>query len=51
MTESAEYGMFHPREYYPKWTVEPPTDDLKQVLQHCTGWQRVLRPAEHKAVA
>lgn len=51
MTEVAESSMFLPSEYYPTWTVEPPTDDLKQVLQHCTGWQRVPRPADQKAVA
>ncbi|XP_041025614.1 probable pectate lyase 4 [Juglans microcarpa x Juglans regia] len=48
MTKSADHCMFHPSEYYPTWTVEPPTADLKHVLQHCTGWQNVPRPADQK---
>lgn len=48
MTMSADRNMFHPSEYYPTWTVEPPTRDLKHVLQHCTGWQSVPRPADQK---
>lgn len=51
MTEGDEHPMFHPSEYYPTWTVQPSTDELKQVLQHCTGWQCVPRPADQKAVA
>ncbi|KAB1223993.1 putative pectate lyase 4 [Morella rubra] len=51
MTEGYEHPMFHPSEYYPTWTVQPSTDELKQVLQHCTGWQCVPRPADQKAVA
>ncbi|XP_022767470.1 probable pectate lyase 4 isoform X2 [Durio zibethinus] len=39
-------NVFHPSEYYPTWTVEAPTDALKHVIQHCTGWQSVPRPAE-----
>ena len=39
-------NIFHPSEYYPTWTVEPPTDNLKQALKHCTGWQSIARPAE-----
>ncbi|KAL7615207.1 putative pectate lyase 21 [Lactuca sativa] len=38
--------MFHPSEFYPKWTMEPATDALKQTLQVCTGWQSVAKPAE-----
>lgn len=51
MTKDTAHKMFHPSEHYPIWTVEPPTDDLKQVLQHCTGWQSVPRPGDQKAVA
>lgn len=47
MTDKAEQCMFHPSEYYPTWTVEPPTDSLKQVLRHCTGWQSVPLPVDH----
>ncbi|KAM6568088.1 hypothetical protein CsatB_016073 [Cannabis sativa] len=45
-TESGGNGMFHPSEYYPKWTVAPPTDALKHHVQHCTGWHSVARPAD-----
>ncbi|KAF5475934.1 hypothetical protein F2P56_007688 [Juglans regia] len=48
MIESSDHNMFHPSEYYPTWTVEPPTGDLKLVLQHCTGWQSVLLPVDQK---
>ncbi|XVF76570.1 hypothetical protein PTKIN_Ptkin13bG0276300 [Pterospermum kingtungense] len=46
MTNNAISNLFHPSEYYPTWTVEAPTDALKHVIQHCTGWQSVPRPAE-----
>lgn len=51
MTDQAEHCVFHPSEYYPTWTVEPPTDSLKQVLQHCTGWQSVPLPVDHGVAA
>ncbi|KAL9673747.1 hypothetical protein QQ045_030008 [Rhodiola kirilowii] len=40
--------VFHPSEYYPTWTVEPPTDALKHILHHSTGWQSVPRPLDQK---
>ncbi|XP_021624264.1 probable pectate lyase 4 [Manihot esculenta] len=43
-----ESCVFHPSEYYPTWTVEPPTEILKQVLQHFSGWQCVPRPPDTK---
>ncbi|XP_017977778.1 PREDICTED: probable pectate lyase 4 [Theobroma cacao] len=46
LTENARSNLFHPSEYYPTWTVEAPTDTLKHVIQHCTGWQCVPRPTE-----
>lgn len=46
MTENGRCNMFHPSEYYPSWTVEAPTEDLKHILHHCTGWQSVARPAD-----
>ncbi|OWM82349.1 hypothetical protein CDL15_Pgr001923 [Punica granatum] len=46
MSEPDERCVFHPSEFYPAWTVEPPTDSLKQVLQHCTGWQCLPLPAD-----
>ncbi|KAI4349251.1 hypothetical protein L6164_009864 [Bauhinia variegata] len=48
MTESVGCGTFHPSQYYQTWTVEPPTHELKQILQHYTGWQSVARPADHQ---
>ncbi|XP_058761969.1 probable pectate lyase 4 [Vicia villosa] len=51
MTGNVVVKVFHPSEHYRTWTVEPPTDDLKQVLQHCTGWQSVVRPADQTVCA
>ncbi|KAJ7972497.1 Pectate lyase [Quillaja saponaria] len=51
MTEDIKCNEFHPSEYYPTWTVAPPTDDLKHVLRHHTGSQRVPRPADAPVVA
>ncbi|XP_057427220.1 probable pectate lyase 4 [Lotus japonicus] len=51
LTQNVECNMFHPSEYYPTWTVEPPKDDLKQVLHHYTGWQSVARPADQTVCA
>ncbi|KAK7393621.1 hypothetical protein VNO78_22179 [Psophocarpus tetragonolobus] len=48
MTENVGCSIFHPSEHYPYWTVETPTDDLKQILQHCTGWQSVARPTDQR---
>uniref|UniRef100_A0A7N0TTN9 Pectate lyase n=1 Tax=Kalanchoe fedtschenkoi TaxID=63787 RepID=A0A7N0TTN9_KALFE len=42
--------VFHPSEFYQSWTVEPPTDALKHILRHCTGWQPVPRPLDEKQV-
>ncbi|XAR68998.1 Pectate lyase [Bertholletia excelsa] len=38
--------VFDPRECYSTWTVEAPTEALKQFLQCCTGWQCVPRPKD-----
>ena len=51
MTESLGCSTFHASEYYPSWTVVPPTDELKQSLHHCTGWQNVARPADQTPAA
>lgn len=37
-------NVFNPSEFYQTWTVERPTDDLKNYLQHCTGWRCIPRP-------
>ncbi|KAG8376462.1 hypothetical protein BUALT_Bualt09G0066000 [Buddleja alternifolia] len=42
----SETCVFHPSEYYNTWTVEAPTDDLKHLLHHCTGWQGIPRPSD-----
>ncbi|KAH0928519.1 hypothetical protein HID58_014246 [Brassica napus] len=39
--------VFHPSEHYPTWTVEPPSDTLKQIIQICTGWQSLSSPSDH----
>ncbi|KAG6489127.1 probable pectate lyase 4 [Zingiber officinale] len=39
-------SVFHPLEHYPSWTVEPASLALKEVLQVCTGWQAITRPAD-----
>lgn len=36
-----EDSVFHPSEFYNAWTVEPPAESHKHVLQLCTGWQNV----------
>lgn len=41
-----EETVFHPSEFYSEWTLEPPTESLKHILQHCTGWQNVPRMPE-----
>ncbi|KAG4181177.1 hypothetical protein ERO13_A10G210200v2 [Gossypium hirsutum] len=46
-TGSGDGSVFHPSEYYKTWTMEAPSDSLKQVLQVCTGWQPVPRPLDH----
>lgn len=38
--------IFHPNEYYPSWTMSAANDKLKQVLQHCSGWQDVHLPVD-----
>lgn len=47
MGESVGAPTFHPTQHYTTWTVAPPTEDLKQLLQHCTGWQSVPLPPDH----
>lgn len=49
LTMPKEDCVFHPSEFYHSWTVEPPSDELKHILQHSTGWQSISRPADHTA--
>ncbi|KAJ4971029.1 hypothetical protein NE237_004128 [Protea cynaroides] len=44
-------SMFHPSEYYLTWTMEAPSDALKEILQLCTGWQSIPRPPEQAVLA
>ncbi|KAL9422027.1 hypothetical protein AB3S75_034323 [Citrus x aurantiifolia] len=46
LTGVGEECVFHPSEYYPTWTMEAPSDSLKQILQICAGWQSIPRPAD-----
>jgi len=43
--------VFHPSKFYPTWTMEAPSDSLKNVLQICTGWQSICRPAEQTVIS
>lgn len=43
--------VFHPSEYYPSWTMEAASDSLKNVLQVCSGWQSIPKPADKMMVA
>lgn len=38
--------VFDALEHYPTWTMEPASVALKEVLQLCTGWQALQRPAD-----
>ncbi|WCJ28237.1 Pectin lyase-like superfamily protein [Euphorbia peplus] len=46
LTRVDEQCMFNPIDFYPTWTVEAPTESLKQLLQHCTGCQNAPAPAD-----
>ena len=48
---ACEHEVFHPSEFYPTWTVEPPTESLKHILQHCSGWQNVPRMPDAVPIA
>jgi pectate lyase len=39
-------GVFRPEEYYQRWTMEPASPALKEVVQLCAGWQPVPRPPD-----
>lgn len=47
LTGASEECVFHPSEHYPTWTVEPPSETLKQIMNICTGWQSLSRPPDH----
>ncbi|ERM98950.1 hypothetical protein AMTRI_Chr03g52660 [Amborella trichopoda] len=51
MIENVEKCAFKPQEFYPKWTMEPATESLKDVIKVCTGWQAVARPQDTGCVA
>ncbi|KAJ0045927.1 hypothetical protein Pint_06190 [Pistacia integerrima] len=46
LTGVGDEHVFQPSEYYPMWTMEAPSDSLKEVLKICTGWQSIARPAD-----
>ncbi|XP_022143904.1 probable pectate lyase 4 [Momordica charantia] len=50
LAATAAHSLFHPSQHYTAWTVEPPSDSLKQILQHCTGCQNIPRPADQPLV-
>ncbi|CAI0442989.1 unnamed protein product [Linum tenue] len=43
----SEHCVFHPSEHYANWTVEAPSDSLKEVLQVYAGWQALPRPNDN----
>jgi len=49
-TVANEECVFHPSEFYLTWTMEAPSDSLKDILQICTGWQSIPRPVEQMVV-
>ncbi|WCJ19471.1 Pectin lyase-like superfamily protein [Euphorbia peplus] len=51
LTGVGEELVFHPSEYYQTWTMEPPSDSLKDILQICAGWQSIPRPQDVMLVA
>lgn len=42
--------IFKAQDHYPKWTMEPASPALKEILQLCTGWQDVPRPLDNMSV-
>ncbi|XP_068644277.1 probable pectate lyase 4 [Aristolochia californica] len=46
LTGTAVESVFRAEEHYPTWTMEPPSETLKDVLQVCTGWQSIPTPPE-----
>lgn len=49
--EAIKDQTFHPSEFYPTWTTGAPSESLKELLRHCTGWQPVPRPVEQTVAA
>ncbi|CAH2064074.1 unnamed protein product [Thlaspi arvense] len=47
LTGAGDECVFHPSEHYPTWTVEPPSETLKQIIKICTGWQSLSPPSDH----
>ncbi|KAL6896700.1 hypothetical protein ACP4OV_007272 [Aristida adscensionis] len=39
-------SVFRPQEYYERWTMEPASPELKELLKLCAGWQPVPRPTD-----
>ena len=48
---SNDESVFHPSEFYADWTLEPPIESLKHILQHCKGWQNIPRVPENLSEA
>ncbi|KAK2979284.1 hypothetical protein RJ640_013248 [Escallonia rubra] len=51
LTGTSEECLFHPSEFYPTWTLESASDSLKNILQVCSGWQSIPRPAEQSGAS
>ncbi|KAM7265830.1 hypothetical protein ACFE04_003513 [Oxalis oulophora] len=51
LTTDGDDRVFHPSEFYKTWTIEPPSDSLKDILKICTGWQSLSCPPDHTIVS
>ncbi|KAL6657273.1 hypothetical protein ACP70R_005053 [Stipagrostis hirtigluma subsp. patula] len=39
-------AVFRPQDYYQRWTMEPASPELKELVKLCAGWQPVPRPPD-----
>ncbi|ANM64950.1 Pectin lyase-like superfamily protein [Arabidopsis thaliana] len=46
LSQGGERYVFSPIQHYSEWTVESPTDILKNYLKHSTGWQNLPLPLD-----
>ena len=39
-------NVFKAHEFYPTWTMESPSDALREIIQICSGWKNIQRPSD-----
>ncbi|KAL1193879.1 putative pectate lyase 21 [Cardamine amara subsp. amara] len=44
--DGGERHVFSPTQHYAEWTIESPTEKLKNYLKHSTGWQNLPLPPD-----